>query len=165
MNILKGTFLLFIKMNEELLLNSLKEYYSNNNKSKILISVINNNLSISLRSIDWFITNYSKKHNIYYNIYMDKNNKLTFDDKNNKFIKTVNVFQSYKSQLKAYSKKKFDPFCRRNRLTIEVNNEELKTTIGQLNFFKWAINNMIIDYIIIHKERIENDMNYSLKKK
>ena len=76
-------------MNEELLLNSLKEYYSNNNKSKILISVINNNLSISLRSIDWFITNYSKKHNIYYNIYMDKNNKLTFDEKNNKFIDNI----------------------------------------------------------------------------
>ena len=33
------------------------------------------------------------------------------------------------------------------------------TTIGQLNFFKWALENKIIDYVIAHREEIENDMN------
>ena len=152
-----------LKMNDELLLNSLKDYYNDDYKSKKITSIINNDIEISLRSIDWFITNYSKKHNIYYNIYEDNNGELTYDKENNKFIKTVNVFQSYKSQLKAYSKKKFDPFCRRKRILFPLKDTEIETTVGQLNFFKWAINNMIIDYIVLNKEKIEDDMNKSLK--
>ena len=40
---------------------------------------------------------------------------------------------------------------------------KIETTIGQLNFFKWAISNLIIEYINIHKNEIEEDMNQSLK--
>ena len=35
----------------------------------------------------------------------------------------------------------------------------METTIGQLNFFKWAIENKIIDYIKENYEQIEKDMN------
>ena len=35
----------------------------------------------------------------------------------------------------------------------------METTIGQLNFFKWAIENKIIEYIENHYQIIENDMN------
>jgi hypothetical protein len=35
----------------------------------------------------------------------------------------------------------------------------METTIGQLNFFKWAIENKIIDYIEEHYDVIESDMN------
>jgi hypothetical protein len=35
----------------------------------------------------------------------------------------------------------------------------METTIGQLNFFKWAIENRIIDYIQAHYAEIEDDMN------
>jgi len=38
------------------------------------------------------------------------------------------------------------------------------TTIGQLNFFKWAINSQILKYIDIYRDLIEEDMNISLKK-
>ena len=76
----------------------------------------------------------------------------------------LNVYHSYKSQLKAYSKKRFDPFCRRDRLEFMINGDSVETTIGQLNFFKWAIKNLVIEYIINHKEDIETDMNHSLKK-
>jgi hypothetical protein len=76
----------------------------------------------------------------------------------------MNVFHSYKSQLKAYSKRKFDPFCRRDRILFEIDEDHsVETTIGQLNFFKWAISNMIVDYIELHKDEIEYDMNSSLK--
>ena len=151
-------------MNNKLLFESLENYYSENDKAfDILFSIINNSMGVSLRSIDWFITNYSKKYNIYYNIYKDNHNNLTFN-KQNEFIKNINVFQSYKSQLRAYSKKKFDPFCRRDRLVFELNGNKVETTVGQLNFFRWAINNMIIDYIINNKEKIEEDMNVCLKK-
>ena len=149
-------------INEVLLLNSLKEYYNNPVNGDRLLSILNNKINISLRSIDWFITNYSKKYNIYYSIYKtDKDNLVLNSD--GKLISNINVFQSYKSQLRAYSKKRFDPFCRRNRIKFECNGEIIDTTIGQLNFFKWAINNLIVDYISIYKEKIETDMNSCLK--
>jgi len=149
-------------INEKLLINSLQTFYGNQHNSDRLLSILNNENNISLRSIDWFITNYSKKHNIYYNIYKDKNDITVLDDKN-KLISNINVFQSYKSQLRAYSKKRFDPFCRRNRIQFKCYNEIIDTTIGQLNFFKWAINNLIVEYISIHKDKIEYDMNSCLK--
>ena len=150
--------------NETLLLQSLHNSFSKGYYKEQLFLITKGEKSVSLRSVDWFITNYSKKHNIYYKIYKDKENNYTFTNNNNTtLIKNVNVFQSYKAQLKAYSKKQFDPFCRRDRLDFEINDTIINTTIGQLNFFKWAIDNLIIDYIVEHREKIENDMNNSLK--
>ena len=71
----------------------------------------------------------------------------------------------YKAQLKAYSKKNFDPFQRRDRILFIYNeNKELCTTVGQLNFFRWAIENKIIDYIENNIDEIQADMNESFKK-
>ena len=70
------------------------------------------------------------------------------------------VYTDYKLKLKAYSKRRFDPFCRWERINIPYkNNTYIQTTIGQLNFFKWALENKVIDYIEEHYEIIENDMN------
>ena len=70
------------------------------------------------------------------------------------------VYNDYKLKLKAYSKRRFDPFCRWERIKISYDeNNYMETTIGQLNFFKWAIENKIIDYIQEHYEEIEKDMN------
>ena len=78
--------------------------------------------------------------------------------------KQFNTYHSYKAQLKSYSKKRFDPFCRRDRINFEYSEgKKIETTVGQLNFFKWAINNNIIEYIIKHEKEIETDMNISLK--
>ena len=127
-----------------LLLESLDNYYNESNLNTL--TEILNSQSVSLRVIDWFVTNYSKKHNIEYN----NNNNI------------VNVYISYKSQLKSYSKKFFDPFCRRNRINYK---QSLSTTIGQLNFFKWALTNGIIDYVTNNYQTIESDMNNSIIKK
>tara|TARA_X000000950_G_C13846392_1_gene632552 strand:- start:999 stop:1493 length:495 start_codon:yes stop_codon:yes gene_type:complete len=127
-----------------LLLESLDNYYNESNLNTL--TEILNSQSVSLRVIDWFVTNYSKKHNIEYN----NNNNI------------VNVYISYKSQLKSYSKKFFDPFCRRNRINYK---QSLSTTIGQLNFFKWALTNGIIDYVTNNYQTIEYDMNNSIIKK
>jgi hypothetical protein len=62
--------------------------------------------------------------------------------------------------LKAYSKRRFDPFCRWDRITIPYNNGTfIQTTIGQLNFFKWALENDVVAYIEAHYATIEDDMN------
>jgi hypothetical protein len=151
-------------INDVLLLESLKKFYGNEYYKKQLLSILKNERNISLRSIDWFITNYSKKKNIYYLLYETPTQRPTFNETNNLFIENLNVYHSYKSQLKAYSKKKFDPFCRRDRILFEFDKENsYETTIGQLNFFRWALSNLIIDYIEIHKKEIEDDMNTCLK--
>jgi len=151
-------------INDKLLLDSLHIFFKKEYNRDKLLSVLSDEKNISLRSIDWFITNYSKKDNTYYIIYGDKNNNPSFEEKDNSYRKNMNVFHSYKSQLKAYSKKKFDPFCRRNRLLFKIDdNNSIETTIGQLNFFKWAISNLVIEYICNNKKEIETDMNISLK--
>ena len=150
-------------INDVLLLESLHVYYRKPYNRDKLIGILNDS-KISLRSIDWFITNYSKKNNSYYIIYEDREGDPSFDDVENKYRNNMNVFHSYKSQLKAYSKRRFDPFCRRDRLLFQIDDDHsVETTIGQLNFFKWAISNLVTDYIELYKEEIEHDMNTSLK--
>ena len=140
-----------------ILLNSLKGFYEIKENKTQLFDIINNTNHISLRIIDWFVTNYSKKYNT--NYFMDSNKLLDEDDIVKDNIKQFNVYYSYKTQLKSYSKKKFDPFCRRDRIEFTIGEEKVISTIGQLNFFKWAINNLILDYIKINYKEIENDMN------
>jgi hypothetical protein len=102
-----------------------------------MMRIINGETKISLRIVDWFVTNFSKK---YYTVYEIANNR----DESTRF----KVYNDYKLKLKAYSKRRFDPFCRWERITVPYDNEKfMETTIGQLNFFKWAIENKIVDYI------------------
>ena len=70
------------------------------------------------------------------------------------------MYVDYKLKLKAYSKRRFDPFCRWDRITIPYSNGTfIQTTIGQLNFFKWALENGVVAYIESHYGTIEDDMN------
>lgn len=152
----------------DILYESLQTYYNGEGIIEKYLNILNGKHKISLRIIDWFVTNYSKKNNIYYTIYKNKNGEKTFEEKDNEFIKQFNTYQSYKSQLKSYSKKKFDPFCRRERISFKYDdNNALSTTLGQLNFFKWAIDNLIIEYILENISDIEDDMNksYNMGKK
>ena len=150
-------------INDQLLLESVSKFYENEYYKTELLSILQNKKNVSLRSIDWFITNYSKKYNTHYNIYKDKDSNHTFKNNNCELVTNINVFHAYKSQLKAYSKKRFDPFCRRDRIKFNCGGEEIETTIGQLNFFKWAISNLIIEYIVQNKKDIEHDMNLCLQ--
>ncbi len=149
-------------MINDLLLTSLHTYYNKDDNMNTLNCILNNQKKVSLRLIDWFTTNFSKKYNIIYLIYKDDNNNKTIQETST-IVNQFNVYNSYKSQLKAYSKKQFDPFCRRERIQFKCKDITLDTTIGQLNFFKWIINNHIIDYIKDHLDDIEVDMNESLK--
>ena len=93
-------------------------------------------------------------------IYETSDKLPSFGEKNNSYRTNMSVFHSYKSQLKAYSKKRFDPFCRRDRLLFNIDDDHsIESTIGQLNFFKWALEYKIIDYITDNLEAIEKDMN------
>jgi hypothetical protein len=136
----------------DLLMTSLSKFYLDEKNINILIPIVNGLSKISLRVLDWFVTNFCKKHNTV--IHYQREGKAQ------KLI----VHLDYKNQLKAYSKKQFDPFCRRERINfIYGKGNELLTTVGQLNFFRWAIEHHVLDYINDNLEVIEADMNNSLK--
>ena len=148
-----------ISSKKDLLMESLINFFSIKENLDRIKPIINgtddmkNKPKMSLRILDWFVTNYSKKYNISYPIVLTNNKKKNFI-----------VYLDYKSQLKAYSKKQFDPFCRRERiLFFDHEGKEIITTVGQLNFFRWCLENKILDYIEEHFEEIESDMNNSLR--
>jgi hypothetical protein len=118
----------------DLLLHKLTEFYNKENNLDKMLKIINGESRISLRIVDWFSTNYAKK------------NVTTYDTETCLRFK---VYNDYKLKLKAYSKRRFDPFCRWDRIKMPFGDKEysIETTIGQLNFFKWAIENKIIKFI------------------
>ena len=131
----------------DLLLLSLSNYYSKNDKIHILKDIVENNSKLSLRLIDWYVTNYCKHHNIVYILKKKDNNEY------------FNVYMNYRSQLKAFKKILFDPFRRRERIVFHYGKDkEISTTIGQLNFFRWAIENDIIKHLQIDIVNVEKDM-------
>lgn len=139
-----------VNTQNQLLLNHLMDYYKDSEKLKCMTNIINGESKISLRIVDWFVTNYAKKYFTVYEIVNElSNNKSRFK-----------VYHDYKLKLKAYSKKRFDPFCRWERISIPYDEQRyMETTIGQLNFFKWALQHNIIKYIEENYDEIENDMN------
>jgi hypothetical protein len=133
----------------DLLLNNLMEFYKNDNNLDKMLKIITGESKISLRIVDWFATNYAKK---YYTLY-------SFEDIHG-ITRRFKVYVDYKLKLKAYSKRRFDPFCRWERISIPYKNDTfIETTIGQLNFFKWTLENKVINYIEENYETIEKDMN------
>ena len=137
----------------ELMKNSLLDkFYKNSKNIGIVSSIINRNTVYSRRVLEWFCSNYSKKYDVSYTL-----NGSVF-----------NVFQSYKCQLNSYQKKQFDPFKRThkgyNEFKFYITPEKyLLTTVGQLNFFKWCIENKILEYIENNISDIKNDMKINQK--
>lgn len=119
-----------------------------------MINIINKTDNISLRILDWYVTRYAKKH--MENIKPINGTGECFD-----------VHINYKAQLKSYKKKYFDPFRRKSKFkyTFDINGEKvtLVTTIGQLNFFSWAIKNNILSFVDSSLPQITKAMNLSNK--
>ena len=123
------------------LLESINIFYENKVYSDQLLDILDKKGTVSLRNLEWFITNYSKKQALSYK---------TLDGK------SFTVHCAYKSSLDGYSKKLFDPFCRTDKFeyTIPNTTTSLTTTVAQLNFIRWCIKNNIIEYIINNKSKL-----------
>ena len=134
------------------LLDSLNKFYTDHAHLKLFTEVIRNESGISLRILDWLVTNYSKKKNIVYLLGEG-------DD-----ARSFNMFLEYKSQLKGFSKRYFDPFCRRERVDfLDTDGEPFQTTLGQMNFFRWAIIHGVLTYGRQNNQDIESDMMDSIR--
>jgi hypothetical protein len=132
----------------EVLKESLLEFYKKKKNFDIFNEIISERTSkFSLRVIEWFCNNFSRKYDISYKTTRNKD---------------FNVYLAYKSQLDSYSKKQFDPFNRKHKgfppFVILHGEKKVETTVGQMNFFKWCINNNVLEYIEKYLENIKQDM-------
>lgn len=141
-----------------------KTFFSYNSKYiKTMLQIINGESDISIRLLDWFITNYSEIYQTCYKIKMNGEMRIFY------------VHEEYKNELISYSKKYFDPFCRKNKVIYRYKDRNgnnavtFKTATCQLQFFQWAIRYKIIDYVrdkldIIEKEMAKAIQNNKIKK-
>jgi len=148
-----------------LMLTSLTAYYDKNAAHRRLLrDMVEGSSPISLRLMDWFVTHYARHRNIVY--WIDDANKTMHEAfpvgrKEAVHLRKFSVYLEYRAQLKSYSKHVFDPFRRHERLTFVVQPQPLQTvdsTVGQLNFFRWALQNCLVDYIQRHLAEIEDEM-------
>ncbi len=133
---------------KELIIVSLTKFFRIRSNLDVLLRYISHREDhasrSSLRVIDWFVTNYAKHHNT---------SILKSDGK------YIYVYSSYRSQLKAYTKHQFDPFRRKYRINYYYDDVNfVETTIGQMNFFRWLIENEILQYIELERSAIEHEM-------
>lgn len=117
--------------------NMINKFFNKCNNAMIekMINIINGDNLVSLRFLDWFVTRYCYLYKLSINV-------------NNEFVKedNLNINISYKAQLKSFKKKNFDPFRRKKKFYYNIGTYNMLTTIGQLNFFRWAFSNNIISY-------------------
>ena len=113
--------------------------------SELLVPLVNQDSGISLRALDWLVTNYSKKHNI---VCRGKNGQI------------FNIYHGYKVALSHFRRRNFDPFRRRSRLQVYIDDDIVcESTVGQCNFLYWAYSNGVLAYAIENSKDIETDMN------
>ena len=103
-----------------LLLTKLLEFYNKDGNMERILPIINGESIISLRLIDWFATNYSKKHYTVYPLKMKNGDEKRFK-----------VYIDYKLKLKAYSKDSIH----------FVDGIELQYLINRIHIFKLQLDN------------------------
>jgi hypothetical protein len=146
-----------------LLLSSITAFFNKHRSYRDSFYEISEGLSpVSLRLIDWFVTHYAKTNHVLYWIH-EKTNQMFDNPPVNEVahMRRFNLYLEYRAQLKSYTKLHFDPFRRHERITFVLDrntHKTVETTVGQLNFFRWALSNHVIDYIISHHSQIENAM-------
>lgn len=130
---------------QEVLMMSIRRFYGKPDNARPLVAVVEGTSPASLRLIEWFITNHAKRHDVIVTNRSDQ----------------INVHHSYRAALKTFSKEQFDPFRRHERIRFVYgsgDDDAIETTVGQLNFFKWAIETGVLSYIQENKGEIEQLM-------
>ena len=128
-------------------------------KNYVLTEEIRSEINgISLRAIEWLVTNYSKGTKIVLYNERDRNR--------------IDIHNAYEIQSNYYKRNLFDPFCRHGRVfflwklkslqTDEIEDVVMMTTVGQLNFMKWADEQGVLDYARQHQHKIQETMEMTL---
>lgn len=129
---------------DEVLLNSVLVWF-NEEESRVqtFSDIVHHKNGLSLRIIDWLITNFTKSFSV----------AIESDGL------PRNLRKDYHKNLTAHNKKNFDPFARRRRINIVLFGKEKRvSTIGQLNFFRWFLSKNLVGFLLENKSVIEKHM-------
>ena len=125
----------------EILVQSLRAFFDDpHHASKALVILEQPNSS--LRIIDFFVTMYARDERVIF-----KHHDILVD-----------VYASYRNQLKSFRKKYFDIFRRGERTSFDLNGRDVDTTLAQLNFVKWLIKFGIDTYFNTHRQKVLDAM-------
>lgn len=131
---------------------------------------------ISLRMIEFLLTNYSLLYPISYVVAKKPDNPsslLLYSDSNFKskkqkllddgyVLNDFNLRVEYKRQIKQYQKIYFDPCCRakpNEKFTFKNEHGIIENTaLKQMVFFRWAISNCVIEWLKIHLNQVKKAM-------
>lgn len=134
-----------LTVRQRAILHNLERYYTPERLHDVLVPLLQQRTSTSLRACDWLVTNYSKKHNV---VCQTKGGML------------FNIHQGYRNALSMNKRRNFDPFRRRMRIRVYINDTEfVESTVGQLNFIYWATEHGVMDYLRDNIEDIDREMN------
>ena len=118
-------------------------YCRDEHRSRKLLNILQHKAGFSLRTVDWMVTNYCKRHSI-----------VTSSGDNT----TINVHNDYERHLSVYNKRNYDPFARREKFKFTILGHDVTSTVGQLNFFKWFIERNLDELVREYQDVIEQDM-------
>lgn len=149
------------------LMSSLQQYFRTNPHAlRIFVEIVSNRSTVvSLRLLDWLVTNYVTARAIPGETPEGRSERM-------------NLYYKYSPHLDSYTKVWFDPFARKSvdkgspkvrfhtrtcdfLITDEESgpsDEYVWTTAGQLNFFRIAIEEGMIQYAFDQHERIQTHM-------
>lgn len=125
------------------------DFYQN-----ILLQVVRQTFPISIRLVDWFVTNYTKENAVHYVITSDDGSSRVFD-----------VHLDYCSVLRALGRNGFDPFRRGIRSIVTLPDEtSIETTVAQISFWHWAHKNRVLEHLKSQIHVVEKHMSLQLEK-
>jgi hypothetical protein len=143
-----------LETREQIVLSGLLDFFAVETNFKTFVDIVFfKTHKIPLRMFNWFVTNYTKKKDVTYTIKRPNNTTESFC-----------VHRSYQAQLNGYKKYIFDPYCRSPPLVLEYQSPvdgaryKIETAICQLKFFKWVIENLVINYMLQNHQAIYDDM-------
>ena len=119
-----------------------------------VVDAIKGHDGISLRMLDWLVTNFAKQRAL--RIWHESDG--------------VDVHDEYRMALSVYRRRNFDPFCRGTMrgvdgatkdftICVAHAGESYRTSIGQVNFMDWAVSRGVIAYAQTHSDTVVRDMN------
>jgi hypothetical protein len=127
-------------------LKEIAPWYTDDRTREVLLPVVLQTSEVSLRVLDWFVTNYTKRY------------RILAEDENEGFHTIATL---YKHWLRHYRRKLFDPFRRRERIFFRHPDDPsavLCTTCAQVNFLKWCDTYGVLTQARKYRAEVEADM-------
>lgn len=123
---------------------ALRKFYTHERIRTLLLPLLDRRASISLRTLDWVCTNYAKRYHV-----------VCRRDEGGFF----SIHHEYKVALSVFRRARFDPFRRGARVVwYDDDGVRRESSIGQLNFIRWAHESGVLRFTHRSAPTIEAEM-------